>query len=88
MTTPTTRRPATAARATATGPSRLAVGEGEGALSIVAWAGYIEGGENDTAYDWVTQFEKDTGCKVSVKTAGTSDEMVSLMTGSKSTSTS
>jgi putative spermidine/putrescine transport system substrate-binding protein len=32
----------------------------------------------------VTPFEKDTGCQVSVKIAGTSDEMVSLMTGSKS----
>jgi putative spermidine/putrescine transport system substrate-binding protein len=59
------------------------IGKGEGAVSIVAWAGYIERGENDPAYDWVTKFEQDTGCKVSVKTAGTSDEMVTLMTGSK-----
>ncbi len=28
----------------------------------------------------MTKFETDTGCKVNVKTAGTSDEMVSLMT--------
>jgi putative spermidine/putrescine transport system substrate-binding protein len=55
------------------------VGEGEGQLSIVAWAGYIERGETDPKYDWVTGFEKETGCKVSVKTAATSDEMVSLM---------
>jgi len=52
----------------------------EGALDIVAWPGYIERGESDKAYDWVTQFEADTGCKVNVKTAGTSDEMVTLMT--------
>ncbi len=58
------------------------VGEGEGALNIVAWAGYVEDGSNDEAYDWVTGFEEDTGCQVEVKTAGTSDEMVSLMTGS------
>jgi putative spermidine/putrescine transport system substrate-binding protein len=58
------------------------VGEGEGALSIVAWAGYIERGDTDPAYDWVTQFEADTGCEVTVKVAATSDEMVSLMTGS------
>jgi putative spermidine/putrescine transport system substrate-binding protein len=45
----------------------------------VAWAGYIERGETDKNYDWVTGFEKETGCKVSVKTAATSDEMVSLM---------
>ncbi len=55
------------------------LGKGEGELSIVAWAGYIERGETDKAYDWVTSFEKDTGCKVSVKTAATSDEMVALM---------
>ncbi len=55
------------------------LGQGEGALSIVAWAGYIERGETDKNYDWVTDFEKKTGCKVSVKTAATSDEMVALM---------
>ncbi|MEG1039152.1 MAG: putative ABC transporter substrate-binding protein YdcS [Pseudomonas sp.] len=57
-----------------------AVGDGEGQLDIVAWPGYIERGESDKAYDWVSGFEKETGCKVSVKTAATSDEMVSLMT--------
>ncbi|WP_449434596.1 putative ABC transporter substrate-binding protein YdcS [Pseudomonas putida] len=56
-----------------------ALGAGEGRLDIVAWPGYIERGESDKAYDWVTGFEKQTGCKVSVKTAATSDEMVSLM---------
>ncbi|HAY84265.1 MAG TPA: spermidine/putrescine ABC transporter substrate-binding protein [Chloroflexi bacterium] len=63
---------------TTSGPLQ-SVGEGEGALSIVAWAGYVERGETDPAYDWVTQFEADTGCMVSVKTAATSDEMVALM---------
>lgn len=51
----------------------------EGQLNIIAWPGYIERGETDKAYDWVTQFEKDTNCKVNVKTAATSDEMVALM---------
>src|SRR5690606_19782626 len=55
------------------------LGKGEGALNIVAWPGYIERGETDKAYDWVSDFEKETGCKVTVKTAATSDEMVSLM---------
>ncbi|MDH0732327.1 ABC transporter substrate-binding protein [Pseudomonas sichuanensis] len=59
-------------------PQKL--GAGEGQLDIIAWPGYIERGESDKAYDWVTGFEKETGCKVSVKTAATSDEMVSLMT--------
>jgi putative spermidine/putrescine transport system substrate-binding protein len=55
-------------------------GTGEGQLDIVAWPGYIERGETDKAYNWVSQFESDTGCTVTVKTAATSDEMVSLMT--------
>jgi putative spermidine/putrescine transport system substrate-binding protein len=55
------------------------IGAGEGEVSIVAWAGYIERGETDKNYDWVTSFEKETGCKVTVKTAATSDEMVALM---------
>ena len=55
------------------------IGEGEGALNIVAWPGYIERGETDPGFDWVTGFEEATGCMVSVKTANTSDEMVALM---------
>jgi putative spermidine/putrescine transport system substrate-binding protein len=65
-----------------TGGPITAIGDGEGAVSIIAWAGYIERGDTDPAYDWVTQFEADTGCIVSVKTAATSDEMVALMQGS------
>jgi putative spermidine/putrescine transport system substrate-binding protein len=56
-----------------------AIGKGEGQVDIVAWAGYVERGETDKSYDWVTGFEKETGCKVNVKIAGTSDEMVALM---------
>jgi len=55
------------------------VGAGEGEVAIVAWPGYIERGESDKAYDWVTGFEKQTGCKVTVKIAASSDEMVTLM---------
>jgi len=55
------------------------IGAGEGALNIVAWAGYVERGETDPAFDWVTKFEENTGCKVNVKVAATSDEMVALM---------
>jgi len=56
-----------------------ALGAGEGQVDIVAWPGYIERGETDAAYDWVTKFEAASGCKVNVKTANTSDEMVALM---------
>jgi putative spermidine/putrescine transport system substrate-binding protein len=55
------------------------IGPGEGQVDIVAWPGYIERGETDKNFDWVTDFEKATGCKVNIKTAGTSDEMVALM---------
>ncbi|NCM97515.1 MAG: ABC transporter substrate-binding protein [Rhodobacterales bacterium] len=55
------------------------LGAGEGQLNIVAWPGYVERGETDAAYDWVTKFEAASGCKVNVKTANTSDEMVALM---------
>ena len=41
----------------------------EGRLDIIAWPGYIERGQTDKQYDWVTQFEKETGCAVNVKTA-------------------
>ena len=55
------------------------VGEGEGQVDIIAWAGYIERGETDSAFDWVTDFEAETSCKVNIKVAATSDEMVALM---------
>ena len=55
------------------------LGKAEGQVDIVAWPGYIERGATDKNFDWVTDFEKKTQCKVNVKTAGTSDEMVALM---------
>jgi putative spermidine/putrescine transport system substrate-binding protein len=55
------------------------LGDGEGAVNIVAWAGYVENGSTDPKVDWVTDFEKETGCKVNVKNGATSDDMVSLM---------
>ena len=51
----------------------------EGFVDILAWPGYIERGDGDPKYDWVTGFEKASGCRVRLKTAGTSDEMVALM---------
>ena len=72
----------TLALATALSPAMAqitAIGPGEGQVNIVAWPGYIERGETDKAFDWVTKFEAASGCKVNVKTANTSDEMVALM---------
>ena len=59
--------------------AQTSVGKGEGALNLIAWAGYVEDGSTDPKVDWVTPFEQSTGCKTSVKVAGSSDEMVTLM---------
>ncbi len=48
------------------------VGKGEGTLNLIAWEGYAQP-------QWVAPFTKSTGCKVNVKYAGSSSEMVSLM---------
>ena len=55
------------------------IGEPEGEVNLVAWAGYVEDGSTDPKVDWVTDFEKETGCQVNVKVGNTSDEMVQLM---------
>ena len=55
------------------------VGEGEGELNVLAWAGYAEDGSTDPKVDWVTPFEEETGCQVNNKVFDTSDEAVSLM---------
>jgi putative spermidine/putrescine transport system substrate-binding protein len=68
---------------TATGTSGLTVptahlpvlqkiGKGEGQLNLIAWEGYLNP-------IWVKPFEKQTGCQVNAKYAGSSDEMVALM---------
>src|SRR4051794_30619342 len=55
------------------------VGKGEGQVNLISWAGYVEDGSDDPSVDWVSDFEKQTGCKVNNKIGNTSDEMVTLM---------
>jgi len=55
------------------------LGEYEGEVSILAWPGYVEDGTNDPNVDWVSAFEEETGCKVTTKVFGTSDEAFNLM---------
>src|SRR5579863_5061117 len=43
-----------------------------GTLNMIAWEGYAQP-------QWVNPFEKQTGCTVHAKYAGSSDEMVALM---------
>ena len=58
---------------------KKSLGDMEGQVNILAWPGYAEDGSNDPKVDWVTPFEKDTGCQANVKYFGTSDEAVKLM---------
>lgn len=76
---PTTGSTATGAGVPPAGtPYAGPVGPGEGQLSVLAWPGYAENGSDDPKVDWVTPFEKQTGCQVSVKTFATSAEAVQL----------
>src|SRR5665811_2260019 len=49
------------------------IGPGEGALKLIAWEGYVDRSWKSPS---IASFEKDTGCKVTAKYAGSSDEMV------------
>jgi putative spermidine/putrescine transport system substrate-binding protein len=44
----------------------------EGTLNMIAWEGYLDA-------KWVKPFERQSGCKINAKYAGSSDEMVTLM---------
>ena len=55
------------------------LGTPEGTVNVLAWPAYVEDGTNDKSADWVTGFEKSSGCQVNIKTFGTSDEAVQLM---------
>jgi putative spermidine/putrescine transport system substrate-binding protein len=62
------------------GPSLpTSVGEGEGELNLIIWAGYAERGAVDPNFDWVTPFETATGCKVNTTEMTDSNNGVSLM---------
>ena len=53
-------------------PMKAELGEFEGELNIVNWAGFVDP-------KWVDPFTAETGCVVNNRDAGTSDEMVTLM---------
>ena len=60
-------------------PAATAIGEGEGAINILAWAGYAEDGTTDPVGELGRPFEEQTGCKAKVQVANTSDEMFEKM---------
>ena len=78
--TPAPATPAPATPAPATPGLPTSVGEGEGALSVLAWPGYVEDGVAYPDVDWTTPFEEETGCQVTVQGFGTSDEAFSIFT--------
>jgi putative spermidine/putrescine transport system substrate-binding protein len=54
------------------------IGEGEGELNLVIWAGYAERGDTE-GFDWVTPFEEETGCQVNTTNMSDSNNGVSLI---------
>ena len=60
-------------------PSMMtAIGDGEGSVKVLAWPGYVEDGSTSPDVDWVSSFEDETGCEVTVQPFGTSDEAFTL----------
>ena len=55
------------------------LGEGEGELSLVIWAGYAEDGSTYPEFDWVTPFEEATGCEVKATVQADSANGVQLL---------
>jgi putative spermidine/putrescine transport system substrate-binding protein len=55
------------------------IGEPEGALDLVAFAGYVEDGSSDPEFDWVVPFQRATGCAVTVRYVDSGEEIVRLL---------
>ncbi len=60
-------------------PTELGSAQGQ-KINVLAWPGYVEDGSTDPAVDWVSDFEKETGCDVTYQIFGTSDEAYTLYT--------
>ncbi|HEX6331042.1 MAG TPA: extracellular solute-binding protein [Actinomycetota bacterium] len=55
------------------------IGDLETELSLIAFAGYVEDGSSDPEFDWVTEFQRQTGCAVRVRYVDTGEEAVALL---------
>src|SRR6187401_3640490 len=73
---------ASAAASASAGPSlptAAELGSTQGqTINVLAWPGYVENGSTYPEYDWVTDFQKESGCTVKPQTFGTSDEAYTL----------
>ncbi len=58
-------------------PTELGSTQGQ-TINVLAWPGYVENGSTDPNVDWVTDFEKESGCTVKYQIFGTSDEAYTL----------
>jgi len=58
-------------------PTELGSTQGQ-SINVLAWPGYVENGSTSPDYDWVSDFEKESGCKVTPQVFGTSDEAYTL----------
>lgn len=71
--------PAADAGAAASVTRPAAIGPLEGAVDILVWPRYFARVADDPRFDWISQFETDTGCKVTITAVSTADEIVPLM---------
>jgi putative spermidine/putrescine transport system substrate-binding protein len=58
-------------------PTELGSAQGQ-TINVLAWPGYVENGSTDPTEDWVTDFQKASGCTVKPQIFGTSDEAYTL----------
>jgi len=58
-------------------PTELGSTQGQ-TINVLAWTGYVEDGSTSPDYDWVSDFEKESGCTVVPQIFGTSDEAYTL----------
>ncbi len=72
--------PAAPSSPASTGPSLPTdVGSTQGqTINVLAWPGYVENGSTSKDQDWVTDFQKTSGCTVKPQVFGTSDEAYTL----------
>jgi putative spermidine/putrescine transport system substrate-binding protein len=58
-------------------PTNLGSTQGQ-TINVLAWPGYVENGSTSKDVDWVTDFQKTSGCTVKPQVFGTSDEAYTL----------
>lgn len=63
------------------GPAEVfdGIGDPEGALNLLAFAGYAEDGSSDPEFDWVLPFQQETGCAVDVRYVDSGLEIMTLL---------